>query len=182
MWQRGERLHITAPLQHKIGLGTIKISSSHPVLLLIPPSDFNFFFIFFTFSQADVNCSLFAHRWGTASVPDLEEAVPGSCAARHAICRYSNTAHSVVVTSQSSWTTHIHTHKRNIIRCSTGNHSVTVPVLCWDVFSLSTLISTTLILLLTLTSEHISSTEIFLLEALNDSNAEYLLLYEMLNA
>lgn len=81
----------------------------YPLLtLLVPHPSLKLqflFFIFFTFSQADVNCSLSTRWGGTASIPYLEEAVPGSCATRHPIRGHSDTAHAVVVTSQHPWTT-----------------------------------------------------------------------------
>lgn len=40
-----------------------------------------------------------------ASVPDLEEAVPGSRATRHAVGGHADAAHPVVVTRQHSWST-----------------------------------------------------------------------------
>jgi len=61
--------------------------------------------LIFTLCRADIDCSLSARWRGTASVPYLEEAVPGSCAARHAVWIHANAAHSVVVTSQHAWTT-----------------------------------------------------------------------------
>ena len=120
MWQRERRLFfffffdITTPLQHQIGLGTIKTPSSplgarHPSLKL----QFLFFYLLQFLPQQMPNCSLSAHWWGTASVPYLEEAVPGPRATRHSIGGHSDTAHSVVVPGQHSWAT---TQKRRHVR------------------------------------------------------------------
>lgn len=40
-----------------------------------------------------------------ASVPDLEEAVPRTCATRHAIGGHADAAHPVVMAGQHSWST-----------------------------------------------------------------------------
>lgn len=45
---------------------------------------------------------MFASVWDRALVPDLQKAIPWSCAAGHPIRCHTNTAHSVVMTGQHS--------------------------------------------------------------------------------
>lgn len=107
---------MSQPLSNiRLDLAQLKIPSSHPKRLLVPHPSLKLQFSPLLLSSSlsprqmlttpSLSCSLSSCWWGTASVPYLEEAVPGPRATRHPVRRYSDTAHSVVMAGQHSWTT-----------------------------------------------------------------------------